>query len=203
MTDSRFAVYLIPPYPLTRNVAEIHYLLRKQFGFTAADRFSVHCTVKGFFKKNDRAAEDLGAELDTFFQNQKPLMVSAEDYLITPIGFGLSLLNLNSQPNVPFLDFRERVVDITRPYISDDCDFKDRDLGREFHPHITFAFRDIPNELYDIVLAWIENGPDLKGKFLAETYHYLEFFSEDWSGRWWETLTWRLLNSWHLQGERS
>ena len=175
MNDSRFAVYLIPPYPLTRNVAEVHHLLRKQFGFTAGDRFSVHCTVKGFFKKNDRAAEDLGAELDTFFQNQDPLMVSAEDYRVDPIGFGLSLLNLDGQPNVPFLDFREKVVDITRPYIADDCDFKDRDLGREFHPHITFAFRDIPNELYDDVLAWIGNGPNLKGKFLAETYHYLEF----------------------------
>ena len=201
MSDSRFAVYLIPPYQLSKGVAEVHYLLRKQFGFAAADRFSVHCTIKGFFKKNDRPADQLGEELDKFFKNLEPIPVSVEDYRIDPIGFGLSLMTLDGKPNQPFLDFREQVVGITHPYIADDCDFKSHDLGREFHPHITFSFRDIPNDLYDNVFAWIENGPDLKGQFLAETYHFLEFFSEDWGGSWWETLTWRLLRSWHLGGE--
>jgi hypothetical protein len=47
----------------------------------------------------------------------------------------------------------------------------------------------------------MKSGPDFKGRFLADTYHYLEFFSEDWEGSWWETLSWRLLRSWHLKGE--
>ncbi|MBC8264836.1 MAG: hypothetical protein H8E47_12005 [Anaerolineales bacterium] len=39
--NSRFAVYLIPPYKVARAVAEIHQMLRKQFGFIAADQFQV------------------------------------------------------------------------------------------------------------------------------------------------------------------
>jgi len=202
MSDSRFAVYLILPYQLSKGISEAHYLLRKQFGFAAADRFPVHCTIKGFFKKNDRPASQLQGELDQFFQAQFAIPVSAEELRVDPIGFGLSLMTLDGEPNTPFLDFREKVVDITRPYIADDCDFKSHDLGRSFHPHITFSFRDIPNELYDDVFAWMEAGPELKGPFLADTFHFLEVFSEDWSGSWWDTLTWRLLKSWRLTSEK-
>ncbi len=201
MKDSRFAVYMIPPYQLSKGVSEIHYLLRKQFGFAAADLFPVHCTIKGFFKMNDRPASQLQDELDGFFQTQPSIPVSVEDYRVDPIGFGLSLLTRDGKPNTPFLEFREKVVDLTRPYIADDCDFKGHDLGREFHPHITFSFRDIPNELYDDVFTWMEDGPDLKVPFLAETFHFLEVFSKDWSGSWWETLSWRLLKSWRLKSE--
>lgn len=49
-TNTRFAVYLIPPYQVAQAVAEIHRMLRKQFGLIAASRFPVHATIKGFFK---------------------------------------------------------------------------------------------------------------------------------------------------------
>ena len=199
MTDLRFAVYLIPPYHLAKGVSEAHALLRKQFGFTAADRFPVHCTIKGFFKKNDKPASQLQEELDAFFQDQSALPVSVEDYRVDPIGFGLSLMTLNGEPNIPLLNFRENLVDLSRPYIADDCDFKESDLGRPFHPHITFSFRDIPNELYDNVFKWMDDGPDFTGPFMANTFHFLEFFSEDWPGSWWESISWRLLHTWRLE----
>ena len=199
MTDSRFAVYLIPPYQLTRDAAEVHALLRKQFGFAAADRFPVHCTMKGFFKKNDASIENLQGELDSFFEEQQPVQVSVEEFRTDPIGFGLSLKTLDGKPNTQFLDLREDIVDIVKPYIADDCDFKAHDLGRPFHPHITFSFRDIPNELYDDIFEWMKDGPDFSGPFLADTYHFLEFFSADWTGSWWETISWRLLKSWRLK----
>ncbi len=199
MTDSRFAIYLIPPYQLSKAVAETHALFRKQFGFTAADRFPVHCTVKGFFKKNNQSINQLHIELHEFFETQSPFPVSVEDFRVDPIGFGLSLMTLDGKPNIPFLNFRESIVDIIRPYIADDCDFKDHDLGRPFHPHITFSFRDVPNELYENVFKWMEDGPDLSGPFLANNYHFLEFFSDDWSGSWWESISWRLLHTWRLK----
>lgn len=59
MTKSRFALYLVPPYPVARDVAEIHAMLRKQFGLVVADNFQVHCTIKGFFKMVDGPWEPL------------------------------------------------------------------------------------------------------------------------------------------------
>jgi len=198
MTNSRFAVYLIPPYQLSKSVAETHTLFRKQFGFSAADRFPVHCTIKGFFKKNNLPVSQLQVELEEFFQAQAPIPVGVEDYRVDPIGFGLSLMTLAGKPNTPFLNLRENLVDITRPYIADDCDFIEQDLGRKFHPHITFSFRDVPTELYDNVFKWMVDGPDLTGLFLVNIFHLLEFFSDDWSGNWWESISWRLIHSWRL-----
>jgi 2'-5' RNA ligase len=199
MAKSRYAVYLIPPYHLTRIVSEAHHLLRKQFGFEAADRFPVHCTVKGFFKKTDRPVSNLLFDLDNFFKTQTALKVAVENYRADPIGFGLSLMTLNDQPNQPLLDFREKLVRVTAPYIADDCDFREHDLDRPYHPHITFSFRDIPTIMYDNVFKWMEDGPDFTGTFQADTFHLLEFFSENWEGDWWESLTWRLLSTWRLK----
>ncbi len=199
MTGSRFALYLLPPYPLARDIAEVHSMLRKQFGFAAADRFPVHCTVKGFFKKNEKPVDRLVEELDAFFTDRGPLPVSIENQRVDPIGFGLSLLNLDGKPNQPFLKLREEVVEIILPYIADDCDFREHDLGHPYHPHITFAFRDIPNELYENVFAWLAPAPEMTGQFSADTYHFLEFFSDDWPGNWWETIRWRLIRSWRLE----
>ncbi len=123
MSDSRFAVYLIPPYQLSKRVAEAHYLLRKQFGFTAADRFPVHCTMKGFFKKNQEPVDKLQAELDDFFKKQQALPVCTEELRIDPIGFGLSLMTMDGKINTPFLDLREEIIKIVFPYIAEDCDF--------------------------------------------------------------------------------
>jgi pimeloyl-ACP methyl ester carboxylesterase len=63
-TPYRYAVYLIPPYTISRQVAEVHQLLEKQFGLKAAGRFQVHATIKGFFKKTPGPLEPLVARLD-------------------------------------------------------------------------------------------------------------------------------------------
>jgi hypothetical protein len=33
---------------------------------------------------------------------------------------------------------------------------------------------------------------------VADTFHFLEFSSQDWEGDWEQTLTWRLLKSWRV-----
>lgn len=198
VTDSRFAVYLIPPFPLSQQVAEIHLLLQKQFGFQAAGRFPVHCTMKGFFKKDDSKLEVIQGQLDALFQGERAILAAAEGYRQDEIGFGLSLMTLEGNTNKPLIELRERIVDVVKPFIAPDCDFREHDLGRPFHPHITYAFRDCPERYYDQVLSWLEDGPELDAPFLADRYHFLEFFSEDWDGPWWETISWRLIQGWRL-----
>jgi len=196
----RYAVYLIPPYPVSRKVSEIHYLLEKQFGLKAGGRFQVHATIKGFFKKTPGPLEPLIKRLDAVFVDQRPLLVSAEGLRRDEIGFGIDLSQLNGQLNQPLLDFRERVVDAVRPFIAPDCDFVDSDLGPPFRAHLTLAFRDIPPDAYDQIVAWTMDAQPFFGPFIASDFHFLEFHSNQWEGAWWEDLTWRLIKAWRLQG---
>ena len=50
----------------------------------------------------------------------------------------------------------------------------------------------------DNALAYIQQAPLPSEPFIADTFHLLEFYSQDWAGDWAETLTWRLLHSWHV-----
>ena len=194
----RYALYLIPPYPISRQVAEIHHLLEKQFGLKAAGRFQVHATIKGFFKKTPDPVDAIIPRLDAVFAEQSPLTVAAEGIRRDEIGFGLDLSLLDGAINQPLFDFREQVVDAVRPFIAPDCDFVDSDLGAPFRAHITLAFRDIPPDAYDQIVDWVQEALPGPEPFVASTFHFLEFHSSQWEGAWWEDLTWRLLKSWRL-----
>ena len=196
--SSRFALYLIPPYGVSRSVMEIHQMLRKQFGFAAADRFQVHATVKGFFKRVEEPVEPLVDQLDVIFAEQRPFPIHFSGYRNNEIGIGLNVSLIDDNPNEELNAFRERVVGAVRPFIAPDCDFVASDLGNPYEAHVTLAFRDIPLSLYDDVLAYLADAPLPSAPFVARDFHFLRFFSEEWDGRWWQSLSWQLIKSWHL-----
>ena len=196
--SSRYAVYLIPPYAVSRMVMEVHQMLRKQFGLKAADRFQVHATVKGFFKKVEGPVEPLISELDGVFAEQWPIEIQFWGFRNDEIGIGLDVSQIDGKPNDALHSFRERIVTVVRPYIAPDCDFAASDLGNPYEAHITLAFRDVPLSLYDDVLAFLEDAPLPAGSFIARDFHFLQFFSEEWPGDWWQSLSWQLIKSWRL-----
>lgn len=199
VSDSRFAVYLIPPYEIAQAVAEIHQMLRKQFGLSAADRFQVHVTIKGFFKKVKGPLEPLVGRLDAAFATQRPFAVHFGGLFTTSNFVGLDISRIGNEPNQEMTALRKRVVDAVYPFIAPDCDFVEEDLGNPFQPHITLAFRDIPASLLGDVLAYLRKAPLPTEPFIADTFHFLEFFSPDWDGSWWQSLSWRLLKTWRLE----
>ncbi len=194
----RYAVYLIPPYGASHCVEDVHRLLTKQFGFIAAAKFQVHATLKGFFKCSECTIDKLITNLDPVFESQEAFPVHFEGFHIDDVGFGLDVSRIGDTPNLPLNELRSKVVDAVQPYIADDCDFVESDLGSPYKAHITLAFRDISPEFRDSVLAYIEPALLPGEPFLADTFHLLEFHSQDWGGCWDKTLTWRLLKSWRL-----
>ncbi len=201
-SKSRLGVYLIPPYKIAQAVTEIHTMLRKQFGFIAADQFQVHTTLKGFFKKVDGPLEPLIERLDAVFAAQQPLEVFFKGVHSDKVGLGLDVSRQGEDINHELATFREQIVEAVRPFIAPDCDFVKADLGNPFRAHITLAFRDIPPDMQADVLAYLQHVPLPTEPFMADTFHLLEFFSQDWPGEWASTLTWRLLKSWRLSEKK-
>jgi 2'-5' RNA ligase len=177
---------------------EIHLMLRKQFGLDAADRFQVHATVKGFFKKVEGPVDPLVERLDAIFLEQQPFAIHLNGYRNDEIGIGLNVSLADGKPNKALYAFREQVVAVVRPFIAPDCDFVASDLGNPYEAHITLAFRDVPLSLYGDVLAYLADAPLPTTPFVARDFHFLQFFSEEWDGRWWQSLRWNLIKSWHL-----
>jgi 2'-5' RNA ligase len=202
LSQLRYAVYLIPPYEVARRVTEVHIMLRKQFGFTAAAKFQVHATLKGFFKCSSCNVDPLIESLDPVFRTQQALPVHYNGFHIDEVGVGLDISRIGDGPNQELIDLRSSVVDAVLPFIAADCDFAEADLGSPFKAHITLAFRDISPEVRNSVLAYLQPAPLPSEPFVADTFHLLEFYSQDWEGSWDTTLTWRLLHSWRLERDR-
>jgi len=196
--QSRFAFYLIPPFDVSQTITSWHDVLKKQFGLKAGARFQVHMTIKGFFKKKGGSITPIVGGLDRFLSIQTPFPVAYDGYRVDDIGFGFDYSRLNSQLNQPLQNFREEIVEIIRPFIADDCDFIERDLSGPFKPHITLAFRDVSPLMYDGILAYLEDAPKPRNPFTARDFTFLEFYSDDWEGAWWETLSWCLIKAWHI-----
>ena len=89
--ESRFAVYLIPPFQVARAVMDVRLMLRKQFGFAAANKFQVHSTIKGFFKRNDGPLDPLLGRLNTVIGGQSTFPVHFSGYHIDNVGIGLDI----------------------------------------------------------------------------------------------------------------
>lgn len=195
---NRFAVYLIPPYEIARTVAEIHRMLRKQFGLIAASRFPVHATLKGFFKATADPMNPLVERLDAIFAAQHPFPVHFCGIRRDPAGISLDISCLGEGPNPALLTLREQIVGAARPFVAPDCDFSGQEQEHPFGGHITLAFRVNPPALLDQILDYMQDARLPSEPFIVDTFYFLEFSSQDWAGDWAPTLTWRLLKSWRL-----
>lgn len=198
--SARYAVCMIPPYQIARAVAEIHGMLRKQYGLSAADRFPVHATIKGFFKRAEGPLEPLVERLDRVFAAQRPLPVSFCGLRRDPAGVRLDISCLGDGPNLELVALHERVVAAVQPFVAADCDFTPLELCHPFGAHITLAFGDFQPALQDQVLDYLLDAAFPGDAFVADTFHLIAFFSHDWEGDWDQSLSWKLLKSWCLLG---
>ncbi len=204
MPDLRYAVYLRPSYEMSRAQAEVHDVLERQYGVRAAGNFMPHATIKGFFRS--AASEgSIAARLDAALEGREAFEVFNGG--IVPFGRDGVAIDINSTsegtPNVPLQDLHRAVMDAVMPLVDPACEFTREETEcaayERFRAHLTLAMADVPEHLLDEVLAFVrEADPIGPPKFLADTVQFFAFRSDDWAGRWWETLRWQLLRSWTL-----
>lgn len=202
--DIRYGWYLRPSYEMSRAQAEMHDLLRRQFGLLGGGVFMPHATIKGFYR-SDAPVSDMVAAYDRAVAGHAPFPI----YNAGPVKYSPRsiVLNVNDMPdgspNGPLHALHRDAWEAISPLVHRECDFTwtDSVLDR-FHAHLTLAMADLEprfhDEVFEFVKAACPIGPD---SFLAEYVHLFAFHSENWGGDWWTTLRWRWLHSWKLGKE--
>jgi 2'-5' RNA ligase len=186
---------------MCRAQVAIHQLLERQYGLRVAGKFMPHATIKGFFKPAMPEAEVI-ARLDRVAAGRRPFHVHNGGV----ISFGKSAVVLTIQRladgsrNQALQDVHEAAMDALHPAIASDCDFSPREWTRErFEAHLTLAMADIEATYFDEIISFVHDlEPIGPADFIADTFHLYAFWSDDWSGRWGETLRWELRRSWRL-----
>ncbi|HWV22664.1 MAG TPA: 2'-5' RNA ligase family protein [Thermomicrobiales bacterium] len=202
--DIRYGWYLRPSYEMSRAQAEMHDLLRRQFGLVCGGVFMPHATIKGFYRSDAPVAEMI-AVYDRAVAGHHPFPI----YNAGPVRFSPRsiVLDVNAlpdgSPNEPLQSIHRDIWHAITPLVHPECDFTwtDSVLDR-FHAHLTLVMADLDPRFQDEVFEFVEAAmPIGPSSFMAEYFHFFAFHSEDWSGKWWLTLEWQLLQSWKLAGE--
>lgn len=200
--DVRYGLYLRPSLAMSRAQANLHDVLARQYGLHAAGRFPPHATLKGFFRSTLNTAQ-LRARLTTVLTGRPAFTVF--NHGVLAFGHDGIVLDIHrtptGAPNTALRELHEAALAALLPVVHQDCEFTwtDPGAGERFHAHLTLAFADIPTAYFQEVLRFVRDAePVGPSSFLADTVHLLAFTSDRWDGPWWESLRWRLLNSWHL-----
>src|SRR5690349_19058450 len=92
MSDIRYGFYLRPSAAMSRAQAEVHDLLRRQYGLEVGGTFMPHATIKGFFK-SCAPVEEMIARLDPVMTGRASFPV----FSAGPIPFGKAGIALSIQ----------------------------------------------------------------------------------------------------------
>ncbi len=199
----RYGFYLRPSFAMSRAQAEMHDILKRQFGIEVGGTFMPHATIMSFFR-SDASIREITATIDEAVAGQRAFVVTnngPEPHKRSGVSLDVHH-NEDGSPNEAMHAMHEAAYRIIVPLVHPDCEFAFNGwAGENYRAHLTLAMADIPDFLFDEVLAFIESaGPIGPRQFLAEYFHLYAFQSDDWGAAWWETMTWRVLHSWRLDG---
>ena len=200
MSDVRYGFYLRPSLEMCRAQAEIHDLLERQYGLVAAGKFMPHATIKGFFASRADVTEIVAA-IDSAMGEHHPFPVQNRG--LYAFGTSAIVLNIHQLPgaeeNQPLLEFHQSSVAKILPFVHPNCSFTLGETSQPFLAHLTLAMADIPPQAFDEIHEFLKTSEPIgPNHFLAEVFTLWSFRSEDWNGKWWETLKWKLIHSWKL-----
>lgn len=199
----RYGFYLRPSAAMSRAQAEVHDLLARQFGIVVGGKFMPHATIMGFHR-SDAKVEAMRSIWAEVARGQAPFAV----HNAGPIPFGRSSFVLNvhqladGSANPALVALHRAAYGGIEPRLHPDCEFSRGDwAGDRFHAHLTLAMADVPAFAFDEVHGFMTDlGPIGPSDFRAEYVAWYAFQSDDWGGAWWESMRWRLLDSWRLSG---
>jgi 2'-5' RNA ligase len=196
----RYGFYLRPSYEMARAQAEMHDLLRRQFGLEVGGKFMPHATIMSFFR-SDAPLEATKAAIDPVMADRKPFTVVNRGPQWWTKSITLDIHhNADGTPNAPMQAVHEAAFGALIPLVHPDCEFAFGGWsGERFRAHLTLAMADLPEFLKDEVREFVRSAGSIgPSSFSAEYFHLYAFHSESWGGGWWESMTWKPLASWRL-----
>lgn len=198
MGRTAYGVYLIPPPELAYQLALAHLTLKSAFGLEAGGKFMPHCTLFAFLHLKEELTEKALIEmLDQVLPEYKPF----------PLAFKLETdrfirLQLDQQPEL--MSLQSTVRQALWPLLSEYG--QERRSEKNFYPHMTLAFRDLPaepgllNQIEVFCQKLYEQMP--KTNLLASLIQLVEFTIQEgaeWdSPDYWRTLSWRIIKGYAL-----
>ncbi|WIE69930.1 2'-5' RNA ligase family protein [Curtobacterium sp. MCLR17_054] len=198
----RHGIYLRPDARTCRAVTVVTDQLRAQYGLLSAGAFPPHATLVGsqpFGSHEDQVVAAVTALLDS----RPAFDVHNAGVREQGIGFVYDVATRpDGSHNDDFVRLAADIEAVVAPFrqpmqvpLANDYD------PEQYRAHLSLASHDLYGrpDLHDEVGAFIrELDVDVPTGFRGDTVVLYRTTSPDWSGRWWQTMTWEHVHTWKL-----
>lgn len=153
-SQNLYFIALIPPSEIREHVMLLKNEMKDSYGAAHALKSPAHITLVMPFKRQEAEENLLFRSLKNFATEIQAFPIQLEDFdAFPPRVIFIKVLN-----HQPLIEFRQKLVQ----KLKTESGFTQEEIGSRFHPHMTIATRDLPEEQF--VLA---NREFLKRKFNA------------------------------------
>lgn len=202
LNDIRYGIFLRPDPATCWNVTQVTLALNKQFGLTSAGAFPPHATLIGNLATG-ATESDLVSALTPVFDNVRPIPVYNSGIVRTiksTYEYNVNLDATGSHPNKPLGQIAAAVKEAVLPLSVPVDDYWVTPVADyTFAAHLGLASHELSVDarLSDEVGDFIANLPLVPppASFVARWYTLFEFRA-DWTGQWWNDMSWRHIKSW-------
>jgi 2'-5' RNA ligase len=167
----KYFLALIPPAHILEKAHHIKQLIRDEFGVKYALKSPPHITMKMPFNYNEAKEEVLEKKLFDFLEGQGRFLVK-----ICGVGtFGNRVIYLNIEKSPELALFQSSL----KTFCKRELNLVDELSDRNYHPHLTVAFKDIKPNLFPEIYKLVEKNAFDQG-FVAEDLVILKRVEHNW-----------------------
>lgn len=143
----KYFLALIPPPEILEKAHQIKIQIQDRFGIKYALKSPPHITLKMPFNYNESKEAILEEKIRHFLKDQKPFRIQ-----IDGIGtFGKRVIYLNIKKCPELMQFQTAL----KTFCKKELNLIDELSDRNYHPHLTVAFKDLKAEKFDEVLSLV------------------------------------------------
>ncbi|MDO8966432.1 2'-5' RNA ligase family protein [Algoriphagus sp.] len=144
----KYFLALVPPESIIEKVQEMKFLIRDQFGVKYALKSPPHITVKMPFNYNEAKEGRLIEKLNEYLKDRRPFPIQ-----VSGVGnFGKRVVYLNILKSPQLENFQEGI----KHFCKRELHLVDELSDRNYHPHMTVAFKDIKPIHFSEVLLLVK-----------------------------------------------
>ena len=200
----RYGIYLRPDAKTCRAVTVVTDQLRAQYGLLSAGAFPPHATLVGSQPFGFNESEVIAA-VTALLANREAFEVHNAGIRSQGIGYVYDVSqNADGTINDALVslarDIDAAVEPLRRPMSNP---LPNGFVPELFRGHLSLASHDlyVRPDLHDEVGDYIRDlDVPVPTSFVGRSVVLYRTASPDWSGRWWQTMTWEHVHSWELTG---
>lgn len=203
----RYGVFLRPSPELIEEALRGYAIVTDQYGFTAARAYPPHVTLVGSIALDPARSEaDFLDAIDAVASGRRPFPLVNHGIEIVRDAIGYQVADPDDRVVPGIVDLMGAVLEAIRPlrvFPPTDRTTSERltDSTATFAPHLSLLGHDgaerpeLVRECFEVLRATGIGGPSL---WTGEWVTVYRFRSDDWTDRYWETMSWEVARSWRL-----